>query len=252
MTIIELVAYLSERKNKSFWNFLSYNRSIIVTSSKLVPLENSRELDNSWAAHFLTEARNLRITECNDLVNTTKSSIQALYFCYCLSGRGINHVKRNVREMRPMWYHSGAQEDWTFQLYVAEGDRIYFALAELSKNIIMIRTELARITDKWEKGKSKRPESTSDISGDVGNDFNKEEGTNNSVSSGARTNYKVQRKNKKTPPLTREVNPRNKRRVNYNEGSPLRKRCPTNIPTISVVHGRCPGDFWDSWDMDRY
>ncbi|CAI2198509.1 16249_t:CDS:2, partial [Funneliformis geosporum] len=63
-----LSSYLRERNNKSYRNFLLQNRDTVVTSSLLFS-KNWRELDNSWAAHFLTEARNLLDRNNYDILN---------------------------------------------------------------------------------------------------------------------------------------------------------------------------------------
>ena len=63
----ELVLYLKERKNKSYWGFLHRNREIIVEYTFYTKTIAWKNLDDFWALKFLKEAKELDINTFDTL-----------------------------------------------------------------------------------------------------------------------------------------------------------------------------------------
>ena len=71
----ELVLYLKERKNKSFWSFLLHCREVVIISAMTSLATSGPELDSMWIRRFLTEAENLELDS-----NAFKEKVHFFYF----------------------------------------------------------------------------------------------------------------------------------------------------------------------------
>ncbi|RIA78968.1 hypothetical protein C1645_746211 [Glomus cerebriforme] len=154
----ELVLYLKERKNKSFWSFLLHCRKVII-SSMVSSATSGPDLDSTWTRRFLTEVKNLELD-----FDAFKEKV-------------MTERLRRAGELENFWRGviRECEKRQDLSEYEAEKDRILFALSEVNNKIRMTRTELAGISDEWE--------SLDDFDRDIGGKLN-EEDENNNVSSG--------------------------------------------------------------------
>src|SRR6266540_1672269 len=80
----ELVKYLRERKNKTFFGFLLRHREVIVTSSMSSP-PNWLDLNNTWVTNFVRKAGRLQLN----------LSEKVFFFLFC---KGSNCNIRRITE----------------------------------------------------------------------------------------------------------------------------------------------------------
>ncbi|EXX60352.1 hypothetical protein GLOIN_2v1487390 [Rhizophagus irregularis DAOM 181602=DAOM 197198] len=199
----QLISYLREKKNKSYRSFLLHYRKEISEYFLHTSVMSWRDHDNTWSQFFLLEAKRL-LNENNFDTLEYKVRVER-----CNDGLK-NYWEEIIQE---------CEKKQELISYESERDRLLHLLSEVNEKINITKAELTRFSSLGNNSdliSDNGSEIQSGIGGDLYEDINgdpsgdTEMNTEDSISSDNDS--------------SRKKNRRNLVRVNYNCGSPPRKR----------------------------